>query len=484
MKKRRILAAMTAFAVAAAAFIVPAQETGENGINIQASADESRDNTGATIANTDIVTGGGIRVKEYEEDANLTEAQHLNALQRSEKFYVMIDIPDLGHDLNGLELDITYPKDKLDVDTWYAYDTSVTEYTTKNWPLVGYYGGPLVGGMVRSLNYDYYEPGDTTSGHLKVVGEGTDNVTGYLAGTDPRPTEPRIPIFGFNSGSQYWGATDPVDGHHYNEGYDQDPAVQAWTDITKEVTYNGVPDNYVQFVAVMKVKANASLGDITIKINKHDFYTVDDTASIVHYDWWDPAVDTVTLKVANSLTGKITKYDFGTSSNNTDLTVKLKSSANVSPVTGATITTGEPDLEYTIKIGSDGTFTFKGLTPGVSYTLEVDAWCEIFNNKTSKNITITDIKIDTGVATLDIGDVEIWLYGDVDHDGDIDSLDATQILRYIVGRVTNNDITSNTSNNYKMAKVLVNDAELSARCATQILRKLVSQSSVFDDGQH
>ncbi len=79
-------------------------------------------------------------------------------------------------------------------------------------------------------------------------------------------------------------------------------------------------------------------------------------------------------------------------------------------------------------------------------------------------------------------DVEIWLYGDVNHDGKLNPSDVTQILRYCSKGKSIFDKGDDETKRYRIlvASVINPGAAPTARDATQILRYTNRRSSVFD----
>ncbi len=88
------------------------------------------------------------------------------------------------------------------------------------------------------------------------------------------------------------------------------------------------------------------------------------------------------------------------------------------------------------------------------------------------------------VGTVDVTqDIEIWLYGDVNHDGVTDQKDATQILRYSSGSLSSIFDKSDANTEYRLAVGKVTSDDLvDQKDATQILRySSGTMTSVFDN---
>ena len=80
---------------------------------------------------------------------------------------------------------------------------------------------------------------------------------------------------------------------------------------------------------------------------------------------------------------------------------------------------------------------------------------------------------------------KMWLYGDVNEDGVVDSKDATQILRYISNETSVFSTGTEDDEMYRSYAANVtaytgNDTVIDSKDAIQILRYISKESSVFD----
>ncbi len=80
----------------------------------------------------------------------------------------------------------------------------------------------------------------------------------------------------------------------------------------------------------------------------------------------------------------------------------------------------------------------------------------------------------TAEGFTDVGDVQMWLYGDVTGDGKVRTGDATQIYKYLAGLITLSD------DQLKAADV-TGDGKVRTGDATQIYKYLAGLESAFDD---
>ncbi len=84
------------------------------------------------------------------------------------------------------------------------------------------------------------------------------------------------------------------------------------------------------------------------------------------------------------------------------------------------------------------------------------------------------VQITVSGGNLDVGDVLLWLYGDVNYDGKIRTGDATQIYRLLAGERTFTDDEFSAAD-------ITGDGKIRTGDATQIYKWLAGESSAFDD---
>ncbi len=122
-------------------------------------------------------------------------------------------------------------------------------------------------------------------------------------------------------------------------------------------------------------------------------------------------------------------------------------------------------------VSTDGTYTFNNVTAGENYKLHV----------TMPKCAPRDYSVKGSTAAV-TQNVEVFRYGDPDGDGVIGARDATQILYFEVGRTCCMRDKNGVIDEYRVsvAHVLPN-SELSAKDATQILRYCVGKHpTIFD----
>lgn len=122
-------------------------------------------------------------------------------------------------------------------------------------------------------------------------------------------------------------------------------------------------------------------------------------------------------------------------------------------------------------IGNDGIHSFEGLVSG-AYTIKVSK---------SKHAP-REYEITVGEENL-TQDIEIWLYGDVNADGIINSTDTLQINRKIANLSSVLNQTANAEYRFKVANitnVTSGDSTLNSTDILHINRKVANLSSIFD----
>ena len=84
------------------------------------------------------------------------------------------------------------------------------------------------------------------------------------------------------------------------------------------------------------------------------------------------------------------------------------------------------------------------------------------------------VEITVESTALDLGQLKLWLYGDVNYDGKVKAGDATQILKYTSYKRT-------FSEEEMLAADVNNDGKIKAGDATQILKYTSYKASAFDN---
>lgn len=206
--------------------------------------------------------------------------------------------------------------------------------------------------------------------------------------------------------------------------------------------------------ATMKVSPGASVGTHEFSLEKSSFtYTIADTTTTA--ELWAPLSKDTTVNVSVSSTvisGVITDFDLvgGTAA------VELINSGGTAVQTMTT---------------TDGEYIFENVSAGETYTVRI----------TMPGCAPHEFTVSSGSAPAA---EKIRKYGDLTGNGEVDEYDAADILRYLVGVNSCIKGADGKTDEYllKVAKVL-KKPELSAKDATQILRKVAKMSSVFDNMQ-
>ena len=348
--------------------------------------------------------------------------KYINSLMPGDIVQLNLTVPDLETNLNGIQLKIKYDDSLVECVRWYQT------------------------GWERSKN-EYISPTTGKKAYLYTDDE-LANIEGLPPYTTPWPAAGDYIGNGYGTGEANFKRTEFTDG-----------AYLTLVSPTGENAINAFNGNVVTLFARFKVKSAATISHPEFEIIEHVFDDTTDT------DVWDPADDQIktTATIAGVIKGKITPYDFD---NNPPVTIEIETPATVNWYTVPGVPFAGPVTT------TDGNFEFKGLTPGLTYRLKItNVWCK--NDK----YEVSGDKFKN--MTYDIGNWAIWLYGDVDNDGNIGASDATQILRYVVGKNSLLYGTGIGDDIYEIADVNEDDI-VNVRDATQILKKAAGLASVFD----
>ncbi|MBQ9384913.1 MAG: dockerin type I repeat-containing protein [Ruminiclostridium sp.] len=213
--------------------------------------------------------------------------------------------------------------------------------------------------------------------------------------------------------------------------------------------------NGLEYKATMRAKNKNADGVHTITLSRH---------IVSNYDLgykWVPAAKTVDVKITHELTtlsGVITSNGVGGTA-----AVTLTDKDGITVSTTVTLTLADAE-KNTYK----GTYSFSGVEVGGTYTLEA---------KVDGGETHTVEIIPSGASTKDLA---VNRLGDVDSDGEVTALDATQILRYLAGMTSEIKGKDGVVNEYLLSVAHVNKAgTFSVLDATQILRYVAKKTSVL-----
>ena len=151
-------------------------------------------------------------------------------------------------------------------------------------------------------------------------------------------------------------------------------------------------------------------------------------------------------------------------------------------------TTGESDTKKykydANEIGTPGESTSNRYTQSFEFTgvangeYKLAAWrpaYDISNKHYAYAVRITDVTVNGTDVNVDENATKLWLYGDVNGDGKIDTRDATNISAYVVG----NNSSINEDN--KEAADVNGDGKIDTRDATNVSAYVVGNSSSLDN---
>lgn len=445
MKKSKITSILAAAAIAFTSLFSPISNN--TGFNIDSSA----------APPTPVTDEGGVYIRKVDTtkvtiptsltegaDYNKLDEVNLNALKEKDLVMLEIVVPVLGADIFHFTLDVEYDKDYFKPIVWYKDKTSISTATEEykkymaSWPSIS---GPEVGGYDGFTSYN--KNGNTLSMTVSALQINPDTYN------DPKTTAAeKAAMENKATISEYKTKEGSCDGYDYSH-----------------IIY-----------AVFMIKQATTAKDAKIELTNHKFwynpYVENVTDFANPYDetadenLWDTAkADEATVSVLCYAKGKVIGVDKATiflSSTNGWSLVTTYDPYDASDKDGASkgrgTSTNPYQCEYEIRGIED-----KDLAN--EFAVDISEWC-VF--ETVNTFSLTGTALERTAA-----DVKVWLYGDVDHNGEVGASDATLILRYVVGK------SSITGKNFTMANVITGD-DLDARDATQILRKSVGLSSVFD----
>lgn len=444
MKKSKITSILAAAAIAFTSLSSPISNN--TGFNIDSSA----------AAPTPVTDEGGIYIKNVDTtkvkiptnliegiDYNRLSDVDLNALKEKDLIMLEILVPVLNSDLFGFTLEVEYDKDYFKPIVWYKDKTSVSTATEEYkkymaaWPSIS---GPEVGGYDGQTSYA--KNGNTLSMTVSALQINPDEYNSASAAEKAAMVKKA-------SISEYKDKEGDYDGYEYSHS----------------------------IYAVFMINKATTAKKAQISLTQHDFWYhpyLDDVTDFSYqpYDtsldvnlWETAKVDEDTVSVLCYVKGKVIGVDKATiflSSSNGWSVDTTYTPYDASDKDGASKGRGTAEKPYQCE------YEIKGIEDkdlASEFKLDISEWCEF---ETPNTFNLTGSTLERLAA-----DVKVWLYGDVDHNGEVGASDATLILRYVVGK------SSITGKNFTMANVITGD-DLDARDATQILRKSVGLSSVFD----
>ena len=426
--------------MAVAGFIVPASE--RNGFNIETDAFYTR---GGIYLSKPIT----INEPNLEKiiDPTSEENKYGKAVSVGDEVQLNIVIPDLGVDLQSVQLEVQYDSTVFKCTQWYqdGDESGLTEeekVMVRSWPSISSFGSDMTEGWKSTFKKD----GDTDGTKRLVVTAGLGASGGE-----------KVKIKAFSG----------INDKNYNPaGGTPDPTVPA--------------GDYIIFVARFTVlNSSTDYKKVQFDIKEHLFYSYDDDGGS-GTDQWDPIHNPTSCFITGKVNGQLNLCE--SAYEKEDLYIHVGFDA---AVLSWYQNEGIPVPEDDIKVDKDGKFSIRGLIPGRDCTLTVHTWC--IND--TKTISVSNMQQDLSW--------DLWLYGDVDHNGRIEATDVTQILRYIVGK--NSEFKKSTdagydeeteANRLKVANVTYEtdiglddgDNAVNVLDATQILRYVcnwIGDKSVF-----
>ncbi|MBO6303302.1 MAG: dockerin type I repeat-containing protein [Ruminiclostridium sp.] len=466
MKQRRIISAFAAVAVAAAALITPVSD--DTGFSIKASAATPTPVTGGKITVSKVDTTKVFLPTNKGADGNriYTKAKadkvDIANLKKDDLIQLNIEIPQLNDNIFNYTLEVTYDSSYFEPVVWYKKgdETSSSagyKVEMEDWPS---FTGHEIGGYDGEANYAKVDSSDAEN--IKRL-----SVTGQARALSPNSDDYNDPVYG--------------------TVYKAQRIISDYKDSSKTV------------YAVLKVKDNMVAKDnLKFEIVTHEFMynPVVDPANIDTEQFYltegdagyDPTADHYDPNANTNLWGTIPTADASCSVSipyTLTGTIKGVKSTTVYLIGGAWCLDPkkyDPTATTPLDDASDGKkrceFSFTGVKQGSQYDIYIKDWIFPANTK----IKTFTVPTTTSGLNIDMGEVEVRLYGDVNDDGEVNALDATIILKYIVGK-NQSYITSKDSDNYAIANVLEID-DLNATDATQILRKSVELASIFTTKQY
>ncbi len=85
---------------------------------------------------------------------------------------------------------------------------------------------------------------------------------------------------------------------------------------------------------------------------------------------------------------------------------------------------------------------------------------------------VTEVEVSGGA--VDVGDIQLWLYGDLNNDGKVNAKDVTQISKRAAGNIT-------LSADAEEAADVTRDNKVNAKDVTALSRYSVGNPSAMDD---
>ncbi len=211
----------------------------------------------------------------------------------------------------------------------------------------------------------------------------------------------------------------------------------------------------LEYRATMRVKNKNATGVHTITLSRY---------IVSNYDYkyrWEPLTKSADVKITRDLTtlsGVITSNGIG---GQATVTLTDSDGIMVSTTVDLTLVNAEKNIY-------EGRYSFSGVEVGGSYVLEAAV--------SGARINTMEL-IPSGAGTQDLA---LNIPGDVDSDGEVTALDATQILRYLAGMTSEIKGADGKVNEYILSVAHVNQGSaFGILDATQILRYVAKKTSVL-----
>ena len=492
MKKRRILSMFAAAAIALSCIIIPKSDN--TGFDVTASA----------AAYDNVKTDGGLSIKKIVRNGKeVPLTGGTERVMEEDTITLGIDIPQVDIDVEHVVLNIKYNTDILDLTKWYKNHSSSDpeRAATDGKPALSSTGWEDIWTVFSATNgsatYDRShgwiraeigaQTGILYSG-LKDTGlqlEATFTVNSSLGDNYGDKELFELVLTGGEKTDIYFMDQDDI----YDVHDDDAKHITVWkpagnTTVTAKVTEKERIVSFTVYTTDPKATAPRAMTNRDIVVYKRDAAgkkldpAEKDTIDLYGVDKNDYDFDNPGSSLEYNL-GNVYFTQYITPGN----IERALENIDTNPFTVITNPTGEPPLVT----GADHYFM-----------LDLKQWCK-YANYTANGTNYSDIHYydnfgfqkpivitESGnTATANPNKIYLWLYGDVDHDGQIKATDATYILKYLVGMAQTYIGNKNDPDEAKrIAREIADvtgDGEVNSRDATQILRKIVGLPSVFDN---
>jgi hypothetical protein len=474
MKKRKVLSVFAAIALAVSCIILPPSV--KTGFDVQAGA--------ATYDN--VINDGGISISNISR--NSKDIAFAGELMEGDIVTLAIEIPALEINLEHFFLLINYNKDIFSLTKWYRnHDTSVTEkattdeegaaLTSSGWEDIWEVFSARNGASTYDRTNGWIKAEIGASGNIYYSGlrdSGIDLEATFTvkSGLDANYNTLINDLFEIVlAGEDRTTAYFFDEANNYVDSQDASGHVDVWIPAETAIDATIVEQEHIVSFTVYTCAPTAT----TKALSNTDIvvYQRNADGSIKKDGAGEPIKDTIDLYSVDSAEYNLgTIFFTGTIEDALNNITTNPFEITINPVGGAAI-------DY-----ADKTFMFD-LKQWCKYAKKVGSTYKYYNDYFDQTGITLSQNATTKVVSASPNNVYIWLYGDVDHNGEIAAVDATLILKYVVGMsgsgIGDATATDETQKYKRQIADVTEDGEVNARDATQILRKIVGLPSVFDN---